>query len=459
MQVLALDIGASNGRAIVGQFKAGKISLTEIYRFENQPVKLNQYWHWNFLALFGEVQKSLGIAFHKGYRIESVAIDTWGVDYGLLDRAGELMASPIHYRDERSKIGQERLLAVFDKQALKRQTGMEVLIFNTINQLLSDRLLKQSDCSMMLNMPDLFNYFLTGQIGSEYSMATTTQLYDYRQRDWNYDLIEQIKLPKRIFAPVFPSCRTVGLIKPEIANQLEIDPVKVISVTSHDTAAAVRSVPEASADFLFVATGTWAIVGAKQQKVTINDRIMASQLTNEGGDYPNVNLLKNQIGLWLLQECKAEWNKSGIEIDYPAMIEQAERAECASLIDLTDQSFFEPGDMPNKIKAYCRKSGQPEPKSIGEVVLVAERSIAHGISQALTELEEAVGKRYDRVYVFGGGLRDRLLLRLLGEVSGREMIQGVVEATAMGNVIDQLITLGGFTEAERISVIRNSLGE
>ncbi len=455
--VMAFDLGASNGRAIVGVYDDGKIELKEVHRFSNDPVKLGSHLYWDFPRLFHELQQSLVKAKNQGYNVQSIAIDTWGVDYGLIDNDGELMGNPVQYRDERAAEGMEELLSKYDREDLKRRTGMDCVSYNTVNQLIKERLFKYDDVEAMLNTPDLFNYFLTGKMMSEFSIASTSQLYDYDKSDWNWAFIDELKLPKNIFKEVISSGTIVGDVKQEIIDELKIDPLKVVAVASHDTASAVRAIPTEDDDFLFIATGTWIIVGSNQKSVTMNDQVIAYDLTNEGGKFPHVNLLKNHVGLWILQESKKHWNKVGMEVDFPEMIRQAREVSLDSFIDILDQRFFEPGNMPSKVKGYCQETGQQVPESIGEIVKVIEQSLAKQIATTLSHLEVSVGKVYDEVFLFGGGVQDALLCELIEKFSNKKVILGPKEATAFGNVVDQLIGLGIINEDQRRDVLRASI--
>lgn len=457
MQVLAFDLGASTGRAIVGDYRNGKISLHEIHRFSNDPVVLNKHIYWDFPRLFHELKTALVKAKHAGYCIKSIGIDAWGVDYGLIDSDGELMGNPIHYRDERAQKGMDQLLKIMDKNSLKKRTGMDCMSYNTINQLMSDRMIGRAETKALLNIPDLFNYFLTGEMVSEYSMVTTTQLYDYSRNDWNDALIDELGFNRSIFQKIGESGKVIGTIKDSIIEELNIEPIKVVSVTSHDTSVAISSIPEDDEAFLFIATGTWIIVGTKQKRMMMNEHVMAHGLTNEGGKFPNVNLLKNHVGLWILQESKKYWEKSGQDISFARMVELGQETDIDAFIDIMDERFFEPGNMPEKVKAYCSETNQVVPESVGQIVKVIEQSLARQIADTLFAIEEAVGKSYDKVHIFGGGVQDQLLCRLIEDYSNKKVIIGPKEATAFGNVTDQLLALGVMTDQERMKVIRKSL--
>jgi len=456
MQVLAFDLGASNGRAIVGEYNRGKIVLHEVHRFANNPVKMNKYLYWDFPRLLFELKTALIKAENQGYKIQSVGIDSWGVDYGVLDDEGELMANPIHYRDERCSQGMERLLERYDEKALKERTGMDCVSYNTINQFMMDKYIRWDQANAVLNTPDLFNYFLTGKKQSEYSMATTTQLLDYETMDWNQPLIQELGFNPDLFMPITPSGTNLGLVKEEIAKELGIQPFDVISVTSHDTALALQGLPMEE-DYLFIATGTWIIVGAKQEKMTMNEKVMEYGLTNEGGRYPSVNLLKNHVGLWILQESKRYWENNGVNIGFGEMVEVAREASINSIINIYDPRFFEPGDMPTKVQDYCRETKQQVPNTIGEIVRVIEESLAKQIAKTLSELEEAVDKRYNYVCMFGGGVQDQLLCQLIEKYSKKKLVFASKEATALGNIVEQFIALGTMKEEERIKVLEASM--
>ena len=440
----------------MGEYNRGKIVLHEVHRFSNNPVKMHNYLYWDFPRLLFELKTALIKAENQGYKIKSIGIDSWGVDYGVLDDHGELMANPIHYRDERCNQGKALLLEKKDEKQLKHDTGMDCVSYNTINQFMVDRYIRYNQAQAILNIPDLFNYFLTEKKQSEYSMATTTQLFDYHVMQWNTALIEELGFNRDLFMPVIPSGTNLGPIKSEVAKELGIESVDVISVTSHDTALALQGLPMEK-EYLFIATGTWIIVGAKQEKMTMNEKVVEYGLTNEGGTYPSVNLLKNHVGLWILQESKRFWENNGMNIGFGEMVEVAKEASIQSEIDINDARFFEPGDMPSKVQDYCRETKQKVPSTIGEIVRVIEESLAKQIAKTLAELEEAVGKKYNRVCMFGGGVQDQLLCQLIEKYSKKQLVFGSKEATALGNITEQFITLGTIKEEERITVLEATM--
>lgn len=438
MCVLAIDLGASNGRAIVGHMENGLLKTCEVHRFENKAAVRDGHLRWDLNGIIDEILYAVKESFEMGYVLESLAVDSWGVDYGLIDESGNLAYEPICYRDERSTRGQRKLLSYMDENALIKLTGMTSESYNTVNQFLDDDYLTGVKKYTFLNMPDLINYLLTGVINCEYSMATTTQLYDYRNKSWHKDFIDSLPLDNLKMPPVSGSMKIVGEVKDAIMIKLGIDNLKVVSVTSHDTALALGCLPEKQK--LFVATGTWVIVGTKNDRVVINDKMIENHLTNEGSRYPSVSLLKNHVGLWLLQECKRTWNESGDDISFGDMVKEGKKSKIVSYLDLEDERFFEPGDMPEKVKAFCLETDQVVPETKGEIVSVIEHSIAKKISQSIKELEEAGGESYSEVFMFGGGVRDEMLCELIEFYSEKKLRLGPIEATSVSNIIEQLLT-------------------
>ncbi len=455
MQVLAIDLGASNGRAIVGEYKDGAISLHEVHRFENEPVKLGKYLYWDFPYLFRQVKKALINAKNAGFKVKSIAVDTWGVDYGLIDSNGQLVSNPINYRDDRSAKGLEKLLSMYSREELKEMTFMNCESYNTVNQLLMEDNIEIGE--KLLFMPDLFTYFLCGESVCEYSMAATTQLLDYKTLDWNHDLIAKLELNKKIFGKVTKSMKVAGRLHKDLADELGIEQIEVISITGHDTHVALRSVPSESKDYLFIATGTWIIVGSKQSEPVYNKLFVDYDLSNEGGSYPDVNVLKNHVGLWIMQRTKKYFNDRGEDLDYPELIALGEKSTNNSLIDIKDPRFFGMGNMPELIDEYLKENGLEPAKNIGDYIRIIERSLAKQIADTLSNIEKAIGKNYDKVYMFGGGLRDRLLKKYIVEFTGKELLEGVIEGTATGNVIEQLMALGEIKEEERVDIIKRTM--
>lgn len=449
MAVLAFDLGASSGRGMIGTLVDGEIQMVEVHRFENQPVKMGGYLQWDILRLWHEFQVTISKALRLNVEIESIGIDSWGVDYGLIDEEGELLRNPIHYRDARAQKGLERLAKDTDLEEVKRLTGMDCVSYNTVNQLLAETLLNnktqdegQACPYKLLNIPDLFNFMLTGMTWSEFSMASTTQLLDYQTLDWHHDWIDHLGIPTLIFLPIIKTGEIYGFIKKEVAEGLGLKEIPVISVASHDTAAAVSSIHSGTEECLFIATGTWIIVGAKQRTMTMNEAVIRHGLSNEGGAYPTVNLLKNHVGLWLLQECRRHWLANGEEISFGDMVNLGEKSQIVSRIDIEDPRFFEPGDMPMKIKKFCEETHQILPESLGDYVCIIEHSLASQIALTISAIEESIEKTFSEVYLIGGGVADQFLCRLVEVYTKKKVILGSKEATAFGNIQQQFISLG-----------------
>ncbi|WP_113673984.1 rhamnulokinase [Vallitalea guaymasensis] len=461
MKMLAFDFGASSGRGIIGELKDNKIILKEVHRFENEPVKLRNHLQWDFLRLVYEIKKCLIKCKNDGEDIKSIGIDTWGVDYGLIDGDGELITSPFHYRDSRTDNMTNKCFEFISKEELIRLSGIDCNQYNTIYQLLAETETASSrleDAQTMLLMPDLFNYILTGVKKAEYTIATTTQLYNYHKNDWNYDLIDRVGLPSRIFPEIIQPGHEIGNITDDIKEELDIDDCKVISVGSHDTSSAIAAIPAIEEDFIFIATGTWVMVGVENEGILVNETTQNYGLSNEGGVGGKVNLLKNIMGLWLIQESKRQWNKDGIDIGFGEMVEEGLKAKTTSIINPDHKLFYAPSDMPNKIKRFCEESGQPVPETIGEIVRVIEESLALTIKYTIEGIEKTTNKRYNTIHMFGGGIQDKLLCQLVANATGKEVITGPKEATSMGNILLQAIGLG---EIENIKqgreIVRNSI--
>lgn len=438
MDVLAIDLGASSGRAIVGQKKNGQTILHEVHRFSNGPVTINGTMHWDIHKLLNEIYTGIKKSFEAGYHPISLAVDSWGVDYGLIDDRGQLVDQPVHYRDQRSYDGQQILLKKYQEKTLKKRTYMASSFYNTVNQLLAEKHLDRSNLTL-LNMPDLINYFLTGKMNSEYSMATTTQLYDYHQMTWHDQLIGELALTNLRLLEPKACCHVIGNLKPALINDLQVPEMKVISITSHDTAVALRTLEEDNV--LFIATGTWIIVGVTCDEMLMNETILNGPMSYEGGLYPKKNLLINQMGLWLIQESKRYWQEQNMPYSFSELVKAGKEADIDSIIDVSDERFAAPGDMPEKIKAYCEETQQPVPDTVGEVICVIACSLAKKIAEHIDMLEVAIGQTYDTVHMYGGGIQDQLLIEMIKKYTNKSIELGVVEATAYGNVLEQFITL------------------
>ncbi len=458
--VLAFDFGASSGRAMLGKFDGSRITIEEIHRFSNDPETIGTNYYWDIIRLYYEIKTGLSKAQESG-GFDSVGIDTWGVDYGLIDKNGNLLGIPRHYRDGRNEKASKDLQKRISLEELYSETGIQNAVFNTIYQLWADHLNQPyllDNAEHLLLLPDLFGYFLTGKIHTDYSHASTTALLSVKTGDWDYDLIKRLGLPKKIFYPVGPSGAELGALLPELCEELMIPSARVISVASHDTASAVAAVPTLEKDTVYISCGTWSLFGTELDEPNTSPEAMASNFTNEGGYGGKIRFLKNIMGLWLIQQSRRYWNRQGLGLSYDDL-EQLAR-ECPpfqSMIDVDDPAFFPPGDIPVRVQDYCRKTGQPVPETVGQIMRCLYDSIALKYRWSFDTLKELTGKDYSAIHMVGGGIKDELLSQLAADVCGVKVVAGPVEATVIGNIAVQLIAVGAVRDlTEAREIIRNS---
>mgnify|MGYP001461188434 FL=1 len=440
-QVLAFDFGGGSGRAILGTLENGKIHMEEVHRFSNDPVIVNGTMYWDTLRHFFEIKQGIVKAKQKG-GFESIGIDTWGVDFGLLDEHGDLLESAVHYRDDRT-------------------LGMQFENFYTIFQLYSlvqkrPWILEKADT--LLLTPDLFNYFLTGEKKAEYTMATTTQLMDAKNKVWSDRILEALQIPKKILPEIVPSGTVVGTLQPSICEELGVEPAKVIAITGHDTQSAVVSVPTQEKDFIFISCGTWSLFGTELDGPIIGEKSLECNVSNEGGYGNTTTLLKNIIGLWLAQESRRQWIREGQEYSFGELEQMAQKAEpFQSFIDPDAPEFVPAGNVPERIREFCRRTGQKVPETIGEIMCCINQSLALKYRYALEQIESCTDKHYSVINMIGGGIQSKLLCQMTAGASGRKVIAGPVEATALGNIAVQLMSLGEIKDvAEARQIIANS---
>lgn len=459
-RVLAFDFGASSGRAIIGTLDNGKITLNEIHRFSNDPVTVNGTFYWDVLRLFHEIKQGLLKAKQAG-GFDSIGIDTWGVDFGLLDKDGVLLENPVHYRDKRNIGMVEKAAKYIGKDEMYKLTGIQFMDFNTAFQLLSIKenrpeLLARAES--LLFMPDLFAYFLTGNKVSEYSIATTSQLVDINTRDWSKEMLEKLGLPEKIFNRIVPSGSVTGYLSDEICEELGLEKVPVIAVCGHDTQSAVTAVPSEKEDFAFISSGTWSLFGTETKKPIVNDLSYSFNVTNEGGFGYSTAFLKNICGLWLIQESRRQWIREGKEYSYAELEKAALREKpFARFIDPDAPEFAVPGNLPARITEYCRRTGQSVPENEGQTVRCIYESLALRYRAVLEGIEKCTGKNYDSLNVVGGGTKDTLLCKMTADACNITVYAGPIEATVMGNVAVQLISSGDIADViEARRIIANS---
>lgn len=459
-RVLAFDFGASSGRAIIGTLDNGKITLNEVHRFSNDPVTVNGTFYWDVLRLFHEIKQGLLKAKQAG-GFDSIGIDTWGVDFGLLDKDGVLLENPVHYRDKRNIGMVEKAAKYIGKDEMYKLTGIQFMDFNTAFQLLSikeNRPELLARAQSLLFMPDLFAYFLTGNKVSEYSIATTSQLVDINTRDWSKEMLEKLGLPEKIFNRIVPSGSVTGYLSDEICEELGLEKVPVIAVCGHDTQSAVTAVPSEKEDFAFISSGTWSLFGTETKKPIVNDLSYSFNVTNEGGFGYSTAFLKNICGLWLIQESRRQWIREGKEYSYAELEKAALREKpFARFIDPDAPEFAVPGNLPARITEYCRRTGQSVPENEGQTVRCIYESLALRYRAVLEGIEKCTGKNYDSLNVVGGGTKDTLLCKMTADACNITVYAGPIEATVMGNVAVQLISGGDIADVvEARRIIANS---
>ncbi|MEU5292992.1 rhamnulokinase [Streptomyces umbrinus] len=434
----AVDLGASSGRVMVGRVGPDTLELTEAHRFPNRPVRTPEGLRWDILALYAGVLDGLRAA----GQVDSVGIDSWAVDYGLLDADGALLGNPVHYRDARTQGVAEKVWATVPAADLYAATGLQYAPFNTLYQLVAARSSSQlAYANRLLLIPDLLTYWLTGELGTELTNASTTQLIDPRTRDWSYDLAERLGIDLTLFAPLRRPGDPAGLLRQTVLDETGLTgPVPVTTVGSHDTASAVAAVPAVGGErFAYICTGTWSLAGLELETPVLTEASRAANFTNELGLDGTVRYLRNIMGLWLLQECVREWGDSDLG---DLLSAAAEVPALRSVVDAGDAAFLAPGRMPARIADACRESGQPVPESPAEITRCILDSLALAHRRAITQAQELADHPVDVVHIVGGGTRNALLCQLTADACGLPVVAGPAEAAALGNVLVQARTHG-----------------
>lgn len=458
-RVLAFDFGASSGRAIIGCFDGDKITLEEVHRFSNDPVSVGGTVYWDVLRLFYEIKQGIVKAKIAG-GFDSIGIDTWGVDFGLIDSEGKLMENPVHYRDTRTAGLVEESFKTMPKEKLYGITGIQFMELNTLFQLISLKkyrpwMLERAD--KMLFMPDLFGYMLTGKMCAEYSIASTSQLIDLETKSWSEEILDAFGIKKSLFAPLVKPGTVLGELSKEICEECGVDPVPVISVCGHDTQSAITSVPCEDGDFAFLSSGTWSLFGTELDKPIVNETSMNINITNEGGFDGSTGFLKNIIGLWLIQESRRQWKREGEEYSYADLEKLALAAEpFKCFIDPDAPEFVPHGNIPERVREFCRKTGQFVPETVGEIMRCIYESLAMKYRLTFEKLRECTERDYPVIHVIGGGTKDGLLCQMTANSCDRTVKAGPIEATVMGNVAVQLMSDGS---VENIGQARKIIAE
>ncbi len=461
-QCLAFDIGAESGRAISGSFNGDILSLNEVHRFSNGPVRVGNHLHTDILNIWQQIQIGLSKSFQESQQsILSVGVDTWGVDYALLDRNNQLLGNPYHYRDHRTDGLLDEIFSFIPRESIYQRTGNQFMQFNTLVQLYA--MTKQDPNTLqcadsLLMLPDLLHFWLCGQKTSEFCIATTTQCYDQMAGKWAVDLVNSFNIPTKIFPDIsYPGTNIGNLHKWLLPTGRESN-IPVILPASHDTGSAITAVPVEDPNFLYISSGTWSLVGTELDKPIITSDSLQKNLTNEGNPCGKTRFLKIVPGMWLLQQCKADWKLSGRDYSYDDLTQLAVESNArGSIIDITSPEFLDPGGMVKRIQRYCQRTGQTIPQSDGEIIRCVLQSLAFLYKALLNDFETVLNNRLNVIHIIGGGSRNTLLNQLVADITKRPVIAGPVEATAAGNILIQMMGLGYLSSLEDIrKVIRNS---
>lgn len=462
---LAVDLGAESGRVIAGRFADGRIELDELHRFPNGPVHVAGTMRWDVLRLWSEIQDGLAKAAARyGERIVSVGVDTWGVDYVLLTKRDELVGQPYHYRDARTQGVMEQAFGRVPRVEIFATTGLQFLPFNTLFQLIA---MQRNDAEWLgtadrfLMMPDFFHWLLCGSRVVEFTNATTTQLLSAADRQWASGLMRAFELPRRVFPDIVPPGTKLGPLRADVASRAGLPRIDVVAPATHDTGSAVAAVPTQQtgrANWAYISSGTWSLIGVEVQEAVLTPEALNQNVTNEGGIDGTFRLLKNVMGLWLVQECRRSFERQGRTYDYAALTEAASAAEpFRSLVDPDHESFLTPDDMAEALRRRCTATHEPIPETDGQLIRCALESLALKYRRVLEGIERLTGERVETIHVVGGGSKNELLNQFTASACGRPVVAGPSEATALGNVLVQARAAGDVgTLAELRDVVRAS---
>ncbi len=465
---VAIDLGAESGRGILGEWTGEKILIKELYRFPTYNVSLHSHLYWDVLAIFSEIKKILALAKKEG-QISGLGVTTWGVDYGLIGEGDLLLSNPFHYRDKRTDGIPEEVFGIVPKEKIFEETGIQFMPLNTLYQLYATKkefpyLLNAA--KKILFMPDLFTFLLTGKQSAEYTIATTSQMYNSLgegqqsapRGNWTYDILEDLQIPLGFLPEVISPGTLIGSISKEIKEELGLSDISVYAVCSHDTASAVVAVPAREGIWAYLSSGTWSLLGIETENPIINEKSFKYNFTNEGGYGGSIRFLKNIMGLWFLQECKRYWEKNGQSFSYGQLTDMASSAKpFFSFINANDDKFLFPGNMPERIQEYCRKTGQRVPEDISQISRVILESLAMEYRYQMERLEDVVGNRIETLHIVGGGSQNKLLSQFGASATRKSVIAGPVEATAAGNLLIQIMASKEISDISQLrEVVRKS---
>ncbi len=459
---LAFDLGAESGRALLAKLDNGKLELEEIHRFSNTPVRVFNSIHWDVLRLFDDIKHGLRRAVQQhGGDIAGIGVDTWGVDYGFFGESDILLSNPYHYRDSRTDGMMDEVFYRVPKEEIWAKTGIQFMQLNTLYQLYSASrrtpwLLENA--RTMLMMGDIFNFWLTGRKVCEFSNATTSQCYNPIEDSWAYDLLEKLDIPTHFLPEIVKPGTVLGSVLDSVREETGAPAIPVIAPATHDTGCAVAAVPATGKGHAYISSGTWSLMGVEITEPLLNEQAFAMNFTNEGGVYGTFRFLRNIMGLWIIQECRRQWQRQGLEYTYNEIAEMAGEAKpWQSLVDPDNKLFLPPGDMPSRIQKYCAETGQHVPETPGEIARAGMDSLALKYRMVVENLDKFFGIKHEPIHIVGGGTQNKLLCQLTANATKRTVVAGPVEATAIGNVLVQAISTGHVADLnEARSIIRNS---
>ena len=453
---IAVDLGASSGRTIVGTLEDGRLTLKEMNRFWNGPTEIDGTLHWDFVHLFRNITEGIALAKHEfGDGLVSLGVDTWGVDFGLLDEDGKLLGNPVNYRDSRTKGMFEEVFKRISKEEVFAQTGIQFMELNTLYQLMAltlENSFQYRSAKKLLFVPDLLNYWLTGVMKAERTFASTTQCYSPVAKNWAFNVLNKCGIRNDLFAELVDPGTVIG----------DMDGLPVVAVGSHDTASAFAAVPVEDDEMsAFISSGTWSLLGTELPEAVVSPEALEANFTNEVGVCNTIRLLKNLSGLWILQELRRVWNEQGSNYSWKGMDQLANDAEPLKyFFDPSDPVFATPGDMPTRIQDWCEKTGQGRPESHGAIIRATYESLALLYADTYGSLEQLTGCQLEKLRIVGGGCNNLALNQFAANATGKTVVTGPIEATAIGNLITQMLAMGDIkTLAEGRKIVAESFAE
>ncbi len=459
---IAVDLGAESGRVMLGRITDGRLTLEQIHRFSNGPVDEQGSLRWDFDRLLSEIKTGIGQAVKKADgRAHGIGVDTWGVDFGLLGADGQLIEKPYHYRDSRTNGMMDKAFTLMPKRRIYESTGIQFMQLNSLYQVLAMRLANSpalARTERLLFMADLFTYFLCGKAVGEYTLASTSQMMDMKTGLWSQAIFDELSLPRKVMPEIVMPGTVVGDLTDAVAKEIGCPKIPVIAIGSHDTASAVLGVPAAGERWAYLSSGTWSLMGVELPNAVVNDKSFKYEFTNEGGVENTIRLLKNIMGLWLVQECKRQWQREGQDLSYGELTKMAVAAKpFFGHVECDRSEFLAPGDMPGRINKYLAETAQKPTQDKGQMVRLILESLALKYRSVLNAIEDVTGQTVDVLHIVGGGIQNELLCQFTANAIGKKVVTGPIEATAIGNILMQAKAAGQLKSIDEArTVIRNS---